>query len=68
MAAKAYSLGHVGRLDMVAAYAGATISESMARLGHSSPKMALHYAERAADRDAFLAERISALATAPKTE
>ncbi|OBI92875.1 tyrosine-type recombinase/integrase [Mycobacterium asiaticum] len=47
---------------MVAAYAGATIAESMARLGHSSPKMALHYAERAADRDALLAERIAALA------
>lgn len=52
---------------MVAAYAGATISESMARLGHSSPKMALHYAERAADRDALLAERIAALVTAPKS-
>lgn len=48
---------------MVAAYAGATIAESMARLGHSSPKMALHYAEQAADRDALLAERIAALAT-----
>lgn len=48
---------------MVAAYAGATITESMARLGHSSPRMALHYAERAADRDALLAERLSALAT-----
>jgi integrase len=47
---------------MVAAYAGATITESMARLGHSSPRMALHYAERAADRDAALAERIAALA------
>lgn len=52
---------------MVAAHAGATISESMARLGHSSPKMALHYAERAANRDALLAERIAALATAPTT-
>jgi integrase len=50
---------------MVAAYAGATIAESMARLGHSSPKMALHYAERAADRDALLADRIAAMA--PKT-
>lgn len=52
---------------MVAAHAGATITESMARLGHSSPKMALHYAERAANRDALLADRIAALAaqTAP---
>lgn len=48
---------------MVAAYAGATITESMARLGHSSPKMALHYAERAANRDALLADRIAALAS-----
>ena len=52
---------------MVAAHAGATIAESMARLGHSSPKMALHYAERAADRDALLADRIATLATAPKS-
>ncbi len=48
---------------MVAAHAGATISESMARLGHSSPKMALHYAERAANRDALLADRIAAMAS-----
>ncbi|NKY89047.1 tyrosine-type recombinase/integrase [Nocardia veterana] len=48
---------------MVAAYAGATITESMARLGHSSPKMALHYAERAANRDALLADRIAAMAS-----
>ena len=47
---------------MVAATAGATIAESMARLGHSSPTMALHYAEVAAGRDALLADRIAALA------
>lgn len=47
---------------MVAATAGATIAESMARLGHSSPAMALHYAEAAAGRDALLADRIAALA------
>lgn len=47
---------------LVAAYAGATIAESMARLGHSSPKMALHYAERAAARDAVLADKIAAMA------
>lgn len=52
---------------MVAAYAGATITESMARLGHSSPKMALHYAERAANRDALLADRIAALAASTGT-
>ncbi len=52
---------------LVAAYAGATIAESMARLGHSSPKMALHYAERAAARDALLADRITALATPSTT-
>lgn len=45
---------------MVAATAGATIAESMARLGHSSPTMALHYAEVAAGRDALLADRIAA--------
>ena len=53
---------------MVAAYAGATIAESMARLGHSSPRMALHYAERATDRDALLAQRIAALATATTSQ
>jgi integrase len=53
-----HDLRHFAGLE--AAYAHATVAESMSRLGHSNPRMALHYTEVAAGRDAELAKRISA--------
>lgn len=42
--------------------AGATLKESMAYLGHSSARMALHYQHVADERPAELAERLSRMA------
>lgn len=47
----------------MAAQQGATIAELQARIGHSTPNMALRYQHVAAERDKQLAARISAMAT-----
>lgn len=48
----------------MAAQQGATIAELQARIGHTTPNMALRYQHVAAHRDRSLAERISEMATA----
>lgn len=40
------------------AQAGATVAEVMRRVGHSTPKMALHYVAALDERDAAVAERL----------
>ena len=52
-----HDLRHTGAT--MAAQEGATLAELMARLGHSSPAMALRYQHAAADRDRDLAARLS---------
>ena len=47
----------------MAAQQGATIAELQARIGHSTPNMALRYQHVAAHRDQSLAKRISEMAT-----
>ena len=47
----------------MAAQLGATLAELQARIGHSTPNMAMRYQHVAAERDAELAQRMSALAT-----
>jgi integrase len=47
----------------MAAQQGATIAELQARIGHSTPNMALRYQHVAAHRDKSLAKRISEMAT-----
>ena len=47
----------------LAAQLGATVAELQARVGHSTPNMAMRYQHVAADRDAQLAARMSQLAT-----
>ena len=47
----------------MAAQQGATIAELQARIGHTTPNMALRYQHVAAHRDRSLAERISEMAT-----
>ena len=47
----------------LAAQLGATLAELQARIGHSTPNMAMRYQHVAADRDAQLAQRMSRLAT-----
>lgn len=46
---------------VMAAQAGATLAELMARLGHSTPTAALRYQHAAAGRDAVIAARMSGL-------
>jgi integrase len=46
------------------AVAGATVAELMARLGHSTPDIAMRYQHATADRDKALADRLGALFTA----
>jgi hypothetical protein len=46
---------------------GATIAELMDRLGHTTPKAALVYQHAAADRDQFMAERLSGRMATPAT-
>ena len=55
-----HNLRHTGAV--LAAQSGATIKELMARLGHSTPQMALAYQHAAADRDKQLAAKLSELA------
>jgi integrase len=50
-----------------AARQGATTKELMARLGHSTPEMALRYQRAEADRDKELAKRMSDWASAQRT-
>ena len=47
----------------LAAQLGATLAELQARIGHSTPNMAMRYQHVAAERDAQLAARMSAWAT-----
>ena len=47
----------------LAAQPGATLAELQARIGHSTPNMAMRYQHVAAERDAQLAARMSAFAT-----
>ena len=55
-----HDLRHTGAT--MAAQAGATMRELMDRLGHSTPQAALIYQHAAADRQAELATRLSAMA------
>ncbi|WP_245831494.1 tyrosine-type recombinase/integrase [Mycobacterium terramassiliense] len=55
-----HDLRHVGAT--LAAQAGATTKELMARIGHATPAMAMRYQIAAADRDAAVAARMSELA------
>ena len=59
---RVHDLRHVGAV--LAAQSGATTAELMHRLGHTTPQMALRYQHVAEGRDAELAERMSARATA----
>ena len=47
----------------LAAQLGATLAELQARIGHSTPTLAMRYQHVAAERDAQLAARMSAFAT-----
>lgn len=55
-----HDLRHTGAT--LAAQTGATLAELMNRLGHSDVKAALIYQHAAADRDAEIARRLSAMA------
>ena len=55
-----HDLRHTGAV--LAAATGATLAELMARLGHSSPRMALRYQHASADRDRAIAEALSRMA------
>jgi integrase len=57
---RVHDLRHIGAT--LAARAGATTKELMARLGHTSPVQAMQYQIAAADRDADIAEQLSELA------
>lgn len=55
-----HDLRHTG--GTMAAYAGATIAELMARLGHSTPGAAMRYQNVAKDRDKEIAAALSKMA------
>ncbi len=55
-----HDLRHTGAT--LAARAGATLTEQMARLGHKTPQMAIRYQHAAADRDKVIAAALSGLA------
>lgn len=57
---RVHDLRHVGAV--LAAQAGATTKELMLRLGHTTPAMAMRYQHAASERDAAIADRLSALA------
>jgi integrase len=61
-----HDLRHFG--GVMAALTGATTREVMDRLGHTTSSAAMRYQHVAAGRADALAERLSALATAPKPE
>ena len=54
-----HDLRHTGAV--LAAQSGATLAELMGRLGHSTPQAAMRYQHAAADRDALIAARLSAM-------
>ena len=54
-----HDLRHTGAV--LAAQTGATLAELMSRLGHSTSQAAMRYQHAAADRDAIIAQRLSAL-------
>ncbi|MGH3477376.1 MAG: tyrosine-type recombinase/integrase [Nocardioidaceae bacterium] len=56
----AHALRHTGAV--LAAQSGATLKELMARLGHSTPQMAMRYQHASDERDRELAQRLSDLA------
>ncbi len=56
-----HSMRHTGAV--LAAATGATLAELMARMGHSTPLVAMTYQHAAQDRDAVLAVALSELAT-----
>jgi integrase len=56
-----HDLRHTGAV--LAAQTGATLAELMARLGHSTAGAAMRYQHASVDRDALIAERLSALVT-----
>lgn len=58
-----HDLRHTGAT--MAAQAGATMRELMDRLGHSTLQAALIYQHAAADRQAEIANRLSAMANTP---
>jgi integrase len=55
-----HGLRHTGAV--LAAATGATVAELMARLGHSTPAMAMKYQHAAQDRDRAIADALSKLA------
>ena len=55
-----HDLRHTGAV--LAARAGATIAELMARLGHTTPAAAMIYQHAAEDRDSEIARRLSEMA------
>jgi integrase len=60
-----HDLRHTGAV--LAAAAGATLAELMARLGHSTVSAALRYQHAAADRDKAIAAALSELAAGTVT-
>jgi integrase len=58
-----HDLRHTGAV--MAAQSGATIAELMARLGHTTPTMALKYQHASQDRDAEIARRLSQMVVDP---
>ena len=60
-----HDLRHTGAT--LAAQTGATLAELMNRLGHSDVRAALIYQHAAADRDAEIARRLSAMAEGAET-
>jgi integrase len=59
---RVHDLRHIGAT--LAAQAGATTKELMARLGHTTPAMSMRYQIAAAERDVAIAEALSKLAEA----
>jgi integrase len=59
-----HDLRHTGAV--LAAQAGATLADLMARLGHSTPAAAMNYQHAAQGRDAQLARRMSEMASGGK--
>lgn len=59
-----HDLRHTGAV--LAAQTGATLAELMNRLGHSTAGAAMRYQHASADRDLVIAQRLSALVTAPE--
>jgi integrase len=59
---RVHDLRHVGAT--LAAQAGATTKELMARIGHTTPSMSMRYQIAAAERDVAIADALTRLATA----